>query len=290
MAYDGARPANDDYISAGPALIRENQRALKEDGIGNAGTLVGKVPGNASGNIPISNGVLCSNLHADKLDGKDASDFAGAAHGHNVATTNDNGFMSNTDKQKLDGIQSGAQVNGNTYGRIFIGSGNDAGKDIGAGVPGDVFTFYQGANIGLRGNVAARWLAIDVTGVVPNASYANNAGNASSLQGYGPGNFAAAGHTMHPNEISSLTTQGYRVFADGFKIQFFHTGPFALNETRYLFFPIAFSTRPFAFFARPEMFFDDKSKFSYPALSTTQIALKCIGAACNGGYCLAIGK
>lgn len=289
MAYDGARPANDDYISAGPALIRENQRALKEDGIGNAGMLVGKVPGNASGNIPISNGVLCSNLHADKLDDKDASDFAGADHGHNVATTNDNGFMENTMVIKLNGIAAGAQVNQNVFQVINV-SGGIVGNSIFPTSPSDILDFVKGANIDITADERRKSLTFSVTGVVPNASYANNAGNASSLQGYGPGNFAAAGHTMHPNEISSLTTQGYRVFADGLKIQFFHTGPFALNETRYLFFPIAFSTPPFAFFARPEMFFDDSSKFVYPALSTTQIALKCIGAACNGGYCLAIGK
>lgn len=55
-----------------------------------------------------------SGLDADTLDGKQASDFADvnhthsqyatASHNHAVATSSSNGFMSSTDKAKLDGI------------------------------------------------------------------------------------------------------------------------------------------------------------------------------------------
>lgn len=40
-AYDGAKPADDEYAADVPAVVRENLRALKEDAIVNAGTLGG---------------------------------------------------------------------------------------------------------------------------------------------------------------------------------------------------------------------------------------------------------
>lgn len=38
-AYDASKPADDGDVASGPEEIRENMRALKEDGIVNAGTL-----------------------------------------------------------------------------------------------------------------------------------------------------------------------------------------------------------------------------------------------------------
>jgi hypothetical protein len=52
-----------------------------------------------------------SGLDADLLDGKHASDFAASGHTHNNATQTNAGFMSSTDKAKVDGIESGAQKN-----------------------------------------------------------------------------------------------------------------------------------------------------------------------------------
>lgn len=46
-----------------------------------ADTVDGLATGNATGNLPISNGTVCANLNADKLDGNDASAFATAAQG-----------------------------------------------------------------------------------------------------------------------------------------------------------------------------------------------------------------
>lgn len=50
--------------------------------VDNSEKLGGNSPGNSSGNIPISNGTVCTNLNADKLDGKDESAFASASHNH----------------------------------------------------------------------------------------------------------------------------------------------------------------------------------------------------------------
>jgi hypothetical protein len=49
-----------------------------------------------------------SGLDADLLDGNHASAFALSAHTHSDATTSVSGFMSATDKTKLNGIESGA--------------------------------------------------------------------------------------------------------------------------------------------------------------------------------------
>lgn len=69
MAYNGNLPADDGYLSEFPAQQRENQRALKEDKITNAGKLQGLIPGNESGQIPTNNGALNINLNAEKLGG-----------------------------------------------------------------------------------------------------------------------------------------------------------------------------------------------------------------------------
>ena len=52
-----------------------------------------------------------SGLDADLLDGNHASAFALSSHTHSDATTSVSGFMSSTDKTKLNGIAAGAEVN-----------------------------------------------------------------------------------------------------------------------------------------------------------------------------------
>lgn len=94
MAYDSSRPADDETLSVFPAGARENARSLKEDRIVDAGTLKGLSPNNNSGQIPISNGNVNTNLNADMVDGKNASDFATSGHTHSVATTSAAGFIS----------------------------------------------------------------------------------------------------------------------------------------------------------------------------------------------------
>jgi hypothetical protein len=52
----------------------------------NVDELDGYSTGNASGNIPISNGLLNVNLNADMLDDMDSTDFATTGHGHDHGT------------------------------------------------------------------------------------------------------------------------------------------------------------------------------------------------------------
>ena len=77
----------------------------------NVDKLDGLDAGNQDGNIPINNGSLNANLNAAKLNGKADTAFALASHSHGSATTSYAGFMSASDKSKLNGIQAGAQVN-----------------------------------------------------------------------------------------------------------------------------------------------------------------------------------
>jgi len=173
MAFNANLPANTEYIADAPAEIRENFRALKEDAIVNAGTVSGLSTGNASGNIPVANGTVCTNLNADKLDGNDASAFAAYGHTHSAVTTSTNGFMSNTDKTKLDGIASGAQVNQNAFANILVGA-----TTVVADAPSDTVEFVAGTNIALAGDATNDKVTIGVTGTV--ASSAACIGNAAT--------------------------------------------------------------------------------------------------------------
>ena len=51
MAYDATNPADDDYLSAFPAEMREQLRAIIHDAIVNALTVNGYSPGNLNCNI-----------------------------------------------------------------------------------------------------------------------------------------------------------------------------------------------------------------------------------------------
>lgn len=122
MPYDATLPLDDGYLAEAPEELRENFRALAEDRVVNAGKLKGLEPGHASGDIPISDGTLNVGLNADQLDGHDSAYFSADGHVHSAATPTSNGFMSNTDKVKLNGIATGAEVNQNAFAKVKSGS------------------------------------------------------------------------------------------------------------------------------------------------------------------------
>ncbi|MDF2927873.1 MAG: hypothetical protein K0Q75_111 [Anaerospora sp.] len=181
MAFDKAKPMDDEYIAAGPAAIRENLRALKEDQIVDAGTVNGLAVGNASGNIPKANGTLCTNLNAQYLGGNLAGFFSPATHTHSAATTSSNGMMANTDKAKLDGISAGAQVNQNAFAGVLV-----SGTTIQADAATDTLELVAGSNIALAPDATNDRITIGVTGTVPAATIAasctGNAATATILQ------------------------------------------------------------------------------------------------------------
>ena len=176
MSYNSKLPMDDEYIASGPVDIRENFRALKDDQIVNAGTLTGLPAGNASGNIPKSNGIVNTNLNADLLDGHEATDFAIASHTHSAATTSTAGFMSAVDKTKMDGIATGAQVNQNSFGNVVVGT-----TTIQADSATDTLTLTAGTNISLTPDATNDSVTIAVTGTVPSATTATTcSGNAAT--------------------------------------------------------------------------------------------------------------
>ena len=176
MSYNSTLPTDDEYIAAGPGDIRENFRALKEDQVVDAGTVVGLSVGNASGNIPKSNGLVNVNLNADLLDGYEASAFAATSHSHSSATTSTAGFLSAADKTKLDGIATGAQVNQNAFGNVVVGS-----TTIQADSVTDTLTLTAGTNIALTPDATNDAVTIAVSGTVPSATTATTCfGNAAT--------------------------------------------------------------------------------------------------------------
>lgn len=144
MAYDATKPLDNGYLADAPAELRELFRALKEDKIVNAGQLNGYTQGNASGNIPLNNGTVNTNLNADLLDGHDSAYFSAATHGHGDATTNASGFMSASDKTKLNGIATGAEVNQNAFSNVTVGN-----STIQADGKTDTLTLVAGTGITL---------------------------------------------------------------------------------------------------------------------------------------------
>jgi len=170
MSYDGTKPADDEFVADAPEIIRENMRALKEDRMVDAGKLVGLSPGNDNGNIAVANGTVVSGLNADKVDGKDAGSFAVVSHTHSAATASSNGFMSNTDKAKLDGIAEGAQVNQNAFSNVKVGSSTIAADSV-----TDTLTLTAGTNIKLTPSTSGDSVTVAVSGTVTSAASAANA-------------------------------------------------------------------------------------------------------------------
>ena len=172
MAYDMNFPADDSYLSDFPAGDREQNRALKDDQIVNAGQLQGLTAGNENGQIPINNGTENTNLNAALLNGKASSYFATSNHTHDVATQSSNGYMSNADKKKLDGIASGAEVNQNAFANVKVGS-----TTIQSDAKQDTLELVAGTNISLVGDANNDKVTIGVTGTVAKASHDSD-GNA----------------------------------------------------------------------------------------------------------------
>jgi hypothetical protein len=77
MAYDANKPADNDFVSAICAFIRENFRAIINDKLVNADKLDDLHAANTTGAIPISNGTLNVNLNADMLEGLHAGNETG---------------------------------------------------------------------------------------------------------------------------------------------------------------------------------------------------------------------
>ena len=115
------------------------------------------------------------NLNAALLNGKASSYFATSNHTHTTATQSSNGYMSNADKKKLDGIASGAEVNQNAFANVKVGS-----NTIQADAKQDTLELAAGANISLVGDTNNDKVTIGVTGKVASASQADKVNGTAS--------------------------------------------------------------------------------------------------------------
>ena len=212
MAYDINFPADDSYLSDFPAGDREQNRALKDDQIVNAGRLRGLTVGNENGQIPINNGTENTNLNAALLNGKESSYFATSNHTHTTATQSSNGYMSNADKKKLDGIASGAEVNQNAFANVKVGS-----TTIQSDAKQDTLELAAGTNISLVGDANNDKVTIGVTGKVASASQADNATNATKATQDGSGNTITTHYLSRnqstQNDMNACTVEGIYRFS-----------------------------------------------------------------------------
>ena len=165
MAYNKDFPADDSYLADFPANEREQIRAIVEDKIVNAGKLNGLNSSNDTGQVPVSNGTVNTNLNADMLDGHHEDYFSKEGHVHNNASTSTAGFMSAADKTKLDGVATGAEVNQNAFGNVSVGS-----TTLQADNKQDTLYIAAGNNISIATDDANDKLTIALSGIVPKAN------------------------------------------------------------------------------------------------------------------------
>jgi outer membrane protein assembly factor BamE (lipoprotein component of BamABCDE complex) len=100
-----------------------------------------------------------SGLDADSVDGQHASAFASASHTHPNATTTAAGFLSASDKVKLDGIQAGAEVNQNAFSNVKVGS-----TIIAATTKTDTVELVAGSNVTLTPDATNKRVTIAASG------------------------------------------------------------------------------------------------------------------------------
>ena len=165
MAYDALQPLDNEHVSDMPYWVRQKGEELRTLRIVDAGTLVGYSAGNATGNIPISNGTVNTNLVAQYLGTtsftKDS--FAPIGHvnstsGHPLATGSANGFLSSSDFTKLSGIATGAEVNQFAFSTVKIDT-----TDLVAETKTDTLTVTSGTGITLTPTAATDTFSVALT-------------------------------------------------------------------------------------------------------------------------------
>lgn len=155
--------------------INNISHAISSDNAINANKLQELTAGNSKGQIPINNGIENVNLNAALLNGKASSYFATSNHTHTTATQSSNGYMSNADKKKLDGIASGAEVNQNAFANVKVGS-----TTISSDAKQDTLELVAGTNISLVGDANNDKVTIGVTGKVASATTADKVNGIAS--------------------------------------------------------------------------------------------------------------
>lgn len=213
LAYDSSKPANNGFLAEFPPEMREQLRAIINDQIVDAMKVMGLSPGNVSGNIPVSNGVKCVNLNAELHGGNLPSAYAASGHSHPVATGSSNGFLSNTDKAKLDTLPAGAEVNQNAFSNVQVGT-----TILQSDSKTDTLELIPGANITLTPDAANDRITFAVSGKVPSAASADTAATASACTGNAASASSLNGFSLTGRSSADVNT-------------YLSSGMFALNST-----------------------------------------------------------
>lgn len=182
MAYNKDFPADDSYLTDFPANEREQIRAIVEDKIVNAGKLNGLNSSNDTGQVPVSNGTVNTNLNADMLDGHHEDYFSKDGHVHNNVSTSTAGFMSAADKTKLDGVATGAEVNQNAFGNVAVGT-----STLQADNKQDTLYIAAGSNVSIAADETNDKITIGLTGIVPVANGGTGKSNLDNVNVGGAG-------------------------------------------------------------------------------------------------------
>lgn len=104
------------------------------------------------------------------VDAVPSSHIGSGGNQHADATTSVSGFMSGTDKTKLDGIQAGAEVNQNAFSKIAV-SGQ---SDVDADTKTDTLTLAGGTGITITTNASTDTVTITATGSAAPAAHASS--------------------------------------------------------------------------------------------------------------------
>ena len=167
MAYDALQPLDNEHVSDLPYWIRQKGEELRTLRIVDAGKLVGYSAGNLTGNIPISNGTMNTNLVAQYLGDSSTTkaSFAPVGHvnsrdGHPVATTTLTGFMSNTDKTNVDTMKTwyDGEYTKNYFGTVKIDT-----TDLVAETRSDTLTITSGSGMTLTPTAGTDSFSIGLT-------------------------------------------------------------------------------------------------------------------------------
>jgi len=130
------------------------------------------------------------------------SGFAPASHvgaggsAHALATTTTAGFMSPSDKAKLDTVASGSEPNQNAFSSVkaVASDGTTSRGQVDADAKTDLLTLKEGQNISL---------AVDATNDVITIGVNTSGLNADTLDGQHASAFASASHTHAGSDITS---------------------------------------------------------------------------------------
>lgn len=113
-----------------------------------------------------ANGHVTAGTNPTTLAGYGITDAAASSHvgatgsAHGVATTSINGFMSSTDKTKLDGVATGAEVNQNAFSSISVVNNGAAAVVLDADSKTDTFNISTDASIVATATAASDTLAL----------------------------------------------------------------------------------------------------------------------------------